>query len=284
MAVQDRNVHRDSDFARSRLVIPLQDIAGGAANRDVPFFAIKPRYNARITDLYAHAQAVATTAMEVRALSVPNLYAAGEVAAAAAAAATFALEAFWQNDDGVLTPVGATAAQAFTSAFTVVDGGWGVVTVQIDGSQTITTKTRGPTQNYATEALALANAPAPDAGNGVVCVITIEASGADFVAGTDDTDTANSFNTWARIGHQADLAVSTGFQTVLSTRASRNKDYAGGRLLDVLAESDLIVLTGRSAGASDQTNGFAVLEFRPFPLQGEGRANLATGRTTPQVP
>jgi len=277
MATQDRNIHRDAQALKKLATAPT--INPAAVDVDIPFFAIQPRYNYRVMDLSFFATVVATAAATIKAAVVPLLSAVGTPQLAAAAAVTFTIEAFWQNVAGVLTTRAATAAQAFTTAFTVTDGGWGVVLVQADAAGTITTKAQGALMDFGTEAIALANCPAPDALNGVVAILTIEASGADFVAATDDTDTAASFNTASRDGHVATAAIAAVPSQGNAVLGQKIQDDAGVRILDGKGGEDLLVLSIRSAGVAALTAGQAAVEYRPFPAQGEGRGNMSASQT-----
>jgi hypothetical protein len=165
----------------------------------------------------------------------------------------------------------------------VTDGYWGCWTIQIDGSQTITTKAPAAVMAFPDEETAIKNAPAPDASNGLVGVLTLEASGADFTAGTTNTDAAavNSFNTVDRGGHYADLAILATDQVVQATRSERLKVAGVGNLFGAVGDS--IALTIRSAGAAALTRGFATVEYRKAPAQGEG-FELGTGLTKAFVP
>lgn len=281
MAVQDRNMHRDARALRKTVGAVITTVAAGDVDCDIPILALQPRYNYRLMDLAYYAGVVATAAATLKASVVPNLSVVGTPIAAPAAATTFTIEEFWQNDNGVLTNVAAVAAQAFSDAFTVTDGFWGVVLVQIDGAQAITTKAKAALMAYATEEEALANCPKPDAGNGVVAIITIEASGADFVGGTDNTDTANAFNTASRDGHVAAVAISATPSYGNATLGQSLKDAAGVRILEGKGGvgGDLLVASVRSAGQAAFTNGQATVEFRPFPAQGEGRGDMSASQT-----
>lgn len=281
MAVQDRNMHRDAKALRKSITVAPVNPA--AVDSDIPFFAIQPRYNYRISDLSFYANVVATAAVLLKAAVCRILDAVGTPLFEAAAATTFTIEAFYQNVASVMTLRAATAAQAFTAAFTVTDGGWGVVLVQVSAAGAITTKAPNTTMAYATEEDALRNCPQPDAGNGVVGILTIEASGADFVAGTDNTDTAASFNTANRDGHVVNAAVSAARSQGNATLGTRLKDQAGARLLEGKggAGGDLLVLTARSTGAGAFTAAAVTVDFRPFPAQGEGRGNMSVSQTDP---
>ena len=281
MSTQDRNVHKDAYLNRKEL--PVTIVTPTGTDEDEIQFWFKPRHNFRLTDLMAYAAVVATTASRVRACIVKELSAIGAPQFGQSAAVTFSIEAFTQLDAGVLVAVSATAAQAFTGTEVVSDGFWGVWTVQINGSQTITTKAAAGVMAFATEEEAIRNAPAPDASNGLVGVLTLEASGGAFTAGTTNTNAAvvNSFNTIDRGGHYADLAVLATDQVVQATRSERLKVAGVGNLFGEVGDG--IAVTVRSAGVSTLTLGRAVPEYRKAPAQGEG-FELGTGLTKPFVP
>ena len=282
MAVQDRNIHKDAIALRRALSIPVTiPVAGN--DQDEPLFVSQPRYNYRISDLSVSAMVVATAPTIVKAQVVPELAVCGEPQVGDDANVTFSVEEFWHNDDGVIKNVAATAAQVITTAFTVLEDFWGVMILVVDGAQVRTTIAQAPVMAFATEALALANCPTPPAGTGIVAIVTIEATGADFVAKTDDTDTSNAFNTAPRDGHVATLAVLATPQHVNATLAQVVKDASGTRILEGKGGvgGDLLIVTGRMTDTSVLTDAVAVIDIRPFPAQGEGRGNMSVSNTAP---
>lgn len=285
MATQDRNMHRDADSSVQTITAQIP-AAPAATDVDEPFWWMQPRFNYRLKDTHLFATSVATADAIIRATVTPTLSAMGAVAASAAAAATFAMEAFWQNVAGVPTSIAADAAVAFTTPFTVVDGGWGVFICQVDAAGTVTTKAPSATMGYATEALALGATPKPDPLNGHVCTVTIEAVGADFVAGTDDTNTAATFISRGREGTRGTLAINTEGQDVQALRESSTHDRAGVSMLNgrAVGALDLLALTIRSAGVPVVTGGQAHVQIRPFPAQGEGLQSASASQTGPFVP
>ena len=280
MAIQDRNIHRDAIALRRAITIPVTVPVAGD-DQDEPLYAMQPRFNYRISDLSAYASVVATAATLLKVQAVPPLAVCGEPQLGVSALITFTIEELWQNDLGVLTNVAADATADFSAAFTILDGFWGVVLVMLDGAQAQSTLAQAPIMAFATEALALANAPRVPAGQGVTAILTIKAVGADFVALTDDTDTANAFNTAPRDGHTANLAVSAVPQQVNATLAQSIKDASGTRIIEGKGGvgGDLLVVTGRIGGASVLTDAVAVVDIRPFPAQGEGRGNMSASQT-----
>ncbi len=282
MAVQDRNVHRDAQIARKALNALIEDPA--TVDEDEPIYYTTPRYNYRISDLIAYARVIATADITLRAKAVQVNGVVGQPALAAAGAVTFAIESFWQNVAGVLTDRAATAAQAFTDAFTVLEDGWGVVLIVVDAAGTITTRAASSTMGFGTEALALLACPGVngDGSEGVVAVLTIEAVGGDFDATADNTDTANAFNFFDAGGHSLTLVVDTDPQSVNATLATAIKDPAGMRILDGRGDNDMLVISARSDGAAVTTEGTFQCEYRPSPIQGEGRGNESVSQTAAQ--
>lgn len=282
--LQDRNIHRDAQALRKAITLALRVPAAGT-DQDEPIYASQPRYNWRLSDLSVYADVVATAAAIIKAQAVPNLAVVGEPQFAGAAAVTFTIEELWQNDAGVLTNVAADATADFSAAFTVLDGFWGVVLVMLDGAQAQTTQAQAPVMAFATEALALANAPRVPAGQGVVGILTIEAVGGDFIALTTNTNDAlvNAFNTAPRDGHVATLAVAAVPQQVNSTLAQQLKDASGTNIIQGRGGvgGDLLVVSARTAGVPVFTNAQGVVEYRPWPAGGEGLGDTSVSQNAP---
>lgn len=285
MSTQDRNVDRNAEVARKYLVAVAA--SPGSTDKDLIRHLFGPRHNFRLTDLEFYAESVATATARNRICIAKELSAVGAPQFTGAAAVTFAVEAFDQLDAGVFVTVAAVAAQAFGNVAEVADGFWGSWTVQIDGAQAITTKPASGLMAFLTEEDAIKNAPAPDAANGLVGVLTLEASGGDFIAGTTNTNAAlvNAFNTIDRGGIFVDVAISA-----LESLSQADLDLAANRRLSVAKvgnlvgiEGDLLVLTTRSAGAAVFVDGAATGGYRKFPLQGEAGPDVATGLTAAQV-
>lgn len=281
--IQDRNIHRDAQALRKSINIELVVPAAGT-DQDEPIYASQPRYNYRISDLSVWANVVATAAAVIKAQVVPPLAACGEPQLGVSAAITFTIEELWQNDLGVLTNVAADATADFSAAFTILDGFWGVVLVMLDGAQAQSTQAQAPVMAFATEALALANAPRVPSGQGVVAILTIEAVGGDFVALTTNTNAAlvNAFNTAPRDGHVATLAVAAVPQQVNATLAQVTRDASQTRILEGAGGvgGDLLVVTARTAGVPVFTNAKAVVDYRPWPAGGEGLGDVSVSQTS----
>ncbi len=283
MAVQDRNVHKDAALIR-KLITSGAIATIVAADKDEIQFVFKPRFNFRLTDAFFSCKAIAVANAELRACIVKELSAIGAPQCAQAAAVTFAIEALEQLDAGVYTAVGATAAQAFGHVAQIAASSWGVFTIQIDGAQAITTKPGSLSMAYLTEEDAIKNAPAPDALNGLVCVLTMEiGAGGPFICATTDTNDAmvDSFNTIDRGGHPIAAPTLATQSDLQATRATRLKVAGVGNLIG--EANDSIAITARSTGNATFSDGFATAEFRKTPAQGEG-VEAGTGLSKPFVP
>jgi len=285
LSTQDRNIDRNAEVARK--YIAAIAAAPTATDVDQIRYLYQMRHNFRLTDLEVYAQDVGTAVIRARACIAKELSAVGAPLATPAAAVTFAIEAFTQLDAGIFVAVGATAAQAFGNTAQVSDTFWGAWTVQIDGAQVITTKPAASVMAFLSQDDALKNAPAPDALNGLVGVLTIEANGGDFIAGTTLTNAAlvDSFDLVDRGGIFVDAPISATPDAVQA-----NLDFGANRRLTVAKvgnlvgiEGDFLVATVRSVGAATITDGKLTLGYRKFPLQGESGPDVATGLTAAQV-
>ncbi len=297
--LQDRNIHRDAKALRKSVAIPLIVPAFGT-DQDEPQYVTQPRYNWRLSDLQAQVQALTTADIIVKAQAVPCAAAVGNPQLSPAAAVTFGIEEFWKkrDDNNAFFNVAAIAAQAFTEIFTVLDGFWGVALVLVDSSNTVGVIVNGAIQAFATEEIALANCPKvrpfPGSGGtvGRVAILTINAVGGDFIAGTTNTDAAlvAAFNTAPQDGHVATVAATTvprSFQSVLGQQLKDASETnilqgLGGTNNDPIGEGgDSLVVSVRTAGAAVLTGGIAVVEYRPWPAGGEGVGDASVSQTRP---
>lgn len=306
MATQDRNIHKDAQALRKVISVPiLVPIAG--VDQDEPLLVLAPKYNWRLSDLYGSFQSLATANLIVKAQCVPlGAHAAGSPQLAAAAAATFGIEEFWRRNtdpstNNALVNVAATAAQAFGAlgAATVLDGFWGVWLLQVNQSSDIDVIAGAPIMAFATEAEALAHCPrvrnvggASDV-PGRLAILTAQAVGQDFVAGTDDSDTANAFNTAPQDGHVMLMPLGTNVQALGAVLGTSLRDASGTKILGGKgggsgvvgptngADGDLLVVTGRTAGVPVIIGGVLSVEFRPSPAAGEGRGDTSVSQTDP---
>lgn len=298
--LQDRNIHRDAQALRK--VISGQILAPAAGvDQDEPLFAILPRHNFRISDLQVSAQVVTTAPAIVKVQAVPRYAAVGSPQLAqGSGVATFSVEEFWQKkfDTNDFANVAAIAAQAFTEPFTVLDGFWGVALVVVDQSENVGVIANSPIQAFATEEIALANCPSPRLFSGAsgtqtgrVAILTIEANGGDFIAGTTNTDDAvvASFNTAPQDGHVAGVLGPFNEMGLPGTTLGQQlKDASGTNILqgqgsggDNDSQGDALVCTVRSSGAPVITGGVAHVEYRPWPAGGEGLGDTSVSQNRP---
>lgn len=283
MSVQDRNANRDSVFIQKELTTgEIATIV--AADKDEVQFMYRSRFNFRLLDALFSCGAVGVAAAELRACIGKELSVVGAPQFGnAGAAVTFTIEAMEQIDVGVMTPIAITAAQAFGHVAEILSNSWGVFTVQIDGAQAITTKPGALTMAYATEEEAIKNAPAPDAANGLVAVLTMEIATGPFICATTNTDAAmvTAFNTIDRGGHYITAPVLATFAGLQATLAQRLKVAGVGNLIGEV--DDWVIITARSVGNATFDRGFATAVIRKTPAQGEG-VEASTGLSRPFVP
>lgn len=304
--LQDRNIHRDAQALRKSLSVPLIVPVAGV-DQDEPIFLHAPKYGWRLGEMYGSIQTVATADLIVKAQAVgPGTNALGSPQLAqGTGAATFLIEEFWRRghagvSNGVVN-VAPTAAQAFGAGgvATVLDGFWGVWLLQVDQSSLITLHPQAPTMAFATEALALANCPkvvdTGGAGFGRLAILTVEASGGDFIAGTTNTDAAlvNAFNTAPQDGHAITFSISNTNQAESAVLQTALKDASGQNIIQGRgstgvvnnvngAPGDLLAVTVRSAGAVVITGGNVNVELRPWPSGGEGLGDTSVSQNRAQ--
>jgi hypothetical protein len=119
----------------------------------------------------------------------------------------------YRINNGSYSQAAVAAGTAFSAADTINTGAvagtfWGVWLVQINETNTITTKSPSSDQVYATEAAAIAALPSPDSGNVDMGYVTVNSnSGAAWTAITDDLTAgsdcvaSNFYNTASEIEH-----------------------------------------------------------------------------------
>ena len=294
--LQDRNIHRDAQALRKAVTVPLIVPAFGV-NQDEPIFSVIPRYNFRLTDIETFVNNLATAVLTVGAQVVePNAVAGNPRLLQGGAVTTFLIDEFWRrNGTGTaFTNIPAIAAQAFTAGelFTVLDGFWGVALVVVDDSNNVGVISNHPIQAFATEEIALENCPRPrsfqgsgtDDQIGRVAILTINAVGGDFIAGTTNTNDALIAEFHRRDGDQQGHVVSipTGSapHSNNALRQSVLKDQSGTRILTGRADVDAVVVTTKCFGGASVLTGpaQAVVEYRPF-AGGEGRGDASVSQT-----
>ena len=307
--LQDRNIHRDAQALRKTASTPIIVPVFGVDQDEVQF-VLAPRYNWRVSDLYVSFQSLATPSIIVKAQAVALLNAAGSPQAGqGSGVTTFTVEEFFRRGVGVesigFNNVGPTAAQNFTSGgqgvATVLDGFWGVWTLQVNQSSDREMVRQAPIMAFETEEIALANAPkvrnigGPSDEAGRVLILTIQAVGGDFIAGTTNTDAAlvAAFNTAPQDGHVVTLNPGSTPQMAAALLGQQSKDASGQPLLqgrgsgageyndDTGASGDLLAITVRTAGAPTLLGGVATVEYRPWPAGGEGLGDTSVSQNRP---
>ncbi len=296
--LQDRNIHRDAQALRKATTVPLFAPAFGV-DQDEPVYVTQPRYNWRLSDLHVSQTVIATAGMIVKAQSVPPFSALGSPQLGQNAAVNFSIEEFWRRESfgNAFANKAATAAQAFSASrlFTILDGFWGVVLIQVNQSLDIDTIPQAPIMAFATEADALANCPKVRSLGGSdtagrVAILTINAVGGDFIAGTTNTDAGlvAAFNTAPQDGHVVTMSTGTpnarGYQSVLGQQL---KDASGTNILQGQGgiqapdAGDWLCVSVRSAGAPVLTGCQAVVDYRPWPAGGEGLGDTSVSQNRP---
>ena len=295
--LQDRNIHRDAQALRKSITVPLIVPAFGV-DQDEPIYASVPRYNWRLSDFSTFISNLTNNALTVSAQAVPPSAAVGSPRLLPAAAVTFLIDEFWRRQKGVGTTIfnlAATAAQAFgvDGIATVLDGFWGVWLVVVDDSNGIGVLRQAPIMAFATEEIALQNCPKPrqftggqpDVGR--VAILTIQAVGGDFIAGTTNTNDGivAAFNTAPQDGHVVTISTSSSPKSNNSVLGQQLKDASGTNILQGKGGEGgdaLVVMTKCFGGASVLTGpAQAVVEYRPWPAGGEGLGDTSVSQNRP---
>ncbi len=294
--LQDRNIHRDAQALRKSVTVPLIVPAFGV-DQDEPIYASVPRYNWRLSDFSTWISNLTNNALTVSAQAVPPSAVVGSPRLLTAAAVTFLIDEFWRrNATGTsFTNIAATAAQAFGAdgIATVLDGFWGVWLVVVDNSNGIGVLRQAPIMAFPTEEIALANCPKPrqftggQAEVGRVAILTVQAVGGDFIAGTTNTDAAlvAAFNTAPQDGHVVTISTSSVPKSNNSVLGQQLKDASGTNILQGKGGEGgdaLVVMTKCFGGASVLTGpAQAVVEYRPWPAGGEGVGDASVSQNRP---
>ena len=301
--IQDRNIHRDAQALRKVITVPLVVPAFGT-DQDEAIYVTRPRYNWRLSDMSVSIAALSTATMIVKAQAVRGIEpptssgiggatAAGSPQLGQNSAPTYNIEELWrsgiENADGIINNA-AEAAVAFSNAgATILDGFWGVFLITINQSGDIESIEQARIMAFATEEIALANCPkvpqpqSPGSSKGRLAILTINAVGGDFIAGTTNTDAGlvAAFNTAPQDGHVANLVLRsnpTEFQSVLGQKL---KDASGTSILQGTS-TDFLVVTVRSAGSPVLTGPASVqVEYRPWPAGGEGVGDASVSQNRP---
>ena len=302
--LQDRNIHRDAKALRKSVVVPLIVPAFGT-DQDEPQYISFPRYGFRISDLSVHSQALTGNNLIVKAQAVQPSAVVGSPQLAPAAAVTFAIEELWRRgpgDNNGVFNIAAVAAQAFGAdgIATVLDGFWGVWLLVIDDSNGVGVLRQAPIMAFATEEIALANCPkvrdfiggGPADETGRLAILTINAVGGDFIAGTTNTNAGlvAAFNTAPQDGHVVDLTASTSPQSRNAVLGQQLKDASGTNILQGRGgigsgfdfSGDMLVVSARVDGAPTLTGVQAIVDYRPWPAGGEGVGDASVSQNRPQ--
>ncbi len=301
--IQDRNVHRDAKFLRRTHSFAI-DTGDSQTDKDVPQFCIQPEWGWRLSGLSFSFDRIASFPLLIAAGAVKFLDAIGSPGLAPnPAAVTFLTDEFWHRrldvvDNDLLRNHAGPTARAFSEAFTISDGFWGVFVVIIDNTGNISNIARSLLMEFPTEQIALDNCPQIPDGFGRVAIGTIQAVGGDFIAQTTNTDAAlvAAFNTFDQYGFQLQTPdTHTGFGYQNAGAASFLKDPAGRPILqgrglagasDIVTpdlSGDLLVVTLREVGggvsqiADDRT--LITLDYRPWPVGGEGLGDVSVSQT-----
>ncbi len=309
--LQDRNIHRDAQALRKSVAVPLIAPTFGV-DQDEPLLILPLPYNWRLSNLYGSFQDLSVADLIVKAQGVQG----GDLVNAlgspqlgqGSGVTTFTIEEFHKRGlsggTGTFTNVAAAAAISFAAGgngiATVLDGFWGVWLVQVNQSNDRETVAQAPIMAFATEAEALRNCPAvrniggPSDTPGRCAILTVQAVGGDFIAGTTNTDAAlvAAFNTAPQDGHVMTMTQSGNPSSFSSVLGQQLKDPAGLNILQGKGSSglvnasngangDLLCLSVRSAGAPVIVGGLAILEFRPWPAGGEGVGDASVSQVRP---
>lgn len=166
---------------------------------------------------------------------------------------------------------------AFSQAFVVGTGTgqhWGAVRIQMTAAGVVSTKVKSLTLAYPTEALALADCPAPDAGNISLGTITIRsANNATFTAGTDDLDDTGAAATVNYNNADGFVVVTQAAVTFAANTVARPAMLAGApSARGVTQPGGLIVTRYTSDGSGALTQGVVDIKYRPWPMNTEAGA------------
>ncbi len=308
--LQDRNIHRDAQALRKTYPTPIIVPAFGA-DQDEPQLVIAPRYNWRLSDLSGSFQSLITADMIVKAQAVAPINALGSPQIGqGSGVVTFTVEEFWRratSATNALVNVAAAPAISFAAGgqgiATVLDGFWGVWLIQVNQSSDREAVAQAPIMAFATEEIALANCPKvrvlpPPPTNdlaGRLAILTIQAVGGDFIAGTTNTDAAivAAFNTAPQDGHVMTWVTNSAPSANAALLGQAVKDASGepilqgrgngsGEINDNNApDGDLLVISVRSAGSPVLVGGLATVEYRPWPAGGEGLGDTSVSQNRP---
>jgi hypothetical protein len=149
--------------------------------------------------------------------------------------------------------------------------------------------------SFGTEEIALANCPKPRQfqGSGTLdqigrlAILTVRASGGDFIAGTTNTSAGvvADFFTAPQQGHVCSIPVSSSPHPTPSVLGQQLKDASGTNILQGKGGPGgdaLVVMTKCFGGTSILTGpASAVVEYRPWPAGGEGLGDTSVSQNRP---
>ncbi len=311
--IQDRNVHRDALMLRQSATFNF-NTASSEGDVERTCYVSQPEYNWRLSGLTCWGSQIAGVPVIISAGAVGPLDATGSPLVADAIAGTspeFSLEEFFNRRNSVNAPDGlrnfaGPADHPFTTPFTISDGFWGVFVVLIThsgvSSSTLSTLAAFPIMAFPTEQIALDNCPKIPVGFGRVAIVTIQAVGGDFIAGTTNTDAAlvAAINTASNYGFSMLFPIETaslsGFFYWNAAARDTLKDPSGQNVLQGRGvkglttdpadrSGDLLVVTIKEVGGSisqlnREESGIRV-EWRPWPVGGEGVGDASVSQTSP---
>ncbi len=296
--LQDRNIHRDAQALRKSVTVPLL-VPEFGVDQDEPIYHTVPRYNWRLSDFHTWVQDLENAVLTVSAQAVPLGAAVGSprVLPTAPSAATFQIDRYWRTlPDGLTitqTVPGPTAFGALGIA-TVLDGFWGVWLIQTNQSADETAIAQAAIMAFTTEAEALANCPkvraigGPSDLDGRLAILTVQAVGGDFIAGTTNTDAGlvAAFNTAPQAGHVSSIPVGGTPHQTQSILGQQLKDASGTNILQGKGGpgGDALVVMVKCFGPMPAVlagPAQAVVEYRPWPAGGEGLGDTSVSQNRP---
>lgn len=307
--IQDRNVHRDAKFLR-RTASGLWITTESQTDKDVPIYAVQPEWNFRVTGISISANQLQSNPVIIAAGVVSGIDACGSPRVnPGVAVTTFIVDEFYHrridvNNLDHLREFQGPIVEGFDEAFTITDGNWGVVLLLVTppsgGGSTLSNVARSLLMEFPTEQIALDNCPQVPAGFGRVAILTIQAVGGDFIAGTTNTDdgVVAAFNTFDQYGFAARPPEplssrrnwwNGGGPSFLNdpsgSRVLQGRGLAGPSQDPSDTSGDIIVVTLREDGGGAtqvtdvQTNW--TMDYRPFPVGGEGLGDTSVSQTPP---
>jgi hypothetical protein len=292
--LQDRNIHRDAQALRKAVTIPLIVPAFGV-DQDEPIYSTIPPYNWRLSDLSTFRNNLANAVLTVSATAVPPraVFGSGAPHIGVLASVNFSVGEYWRRFGDNLINVAPVASQPWDNGNVVLDGLWGVFLFIVNESNDINQLVPAQIQGFATEELALANCPKVPQGGfpsplqnyGRLSIVTILATGGDFITSTTLTNAAAQFNNAPIDGHVVSIPTGTSPQPDRAVLGQRLKDESGTTLLQGRGGpgGDMLVVGVKCFGGASVLTGpaQAVVEYRPWPAGGEGVGDASVSQNRP---